>query len=269
MTNAPLMLNNNCKTPDMKIRRCICLLLVSLFVCCRVHAQAPRFRVLVLAENGGHHVAFSEAAKVWLNKLAADSSFAIDYIQNPNSIDSNSLQQYQLIVQLDYPPYGWPAAAEAAFIDYIEKGKGGWVGLHHASLLGEFDGFPLWQWFYRFMGSIRFTNYIADFASATVNLEDSTHPALKGVPRSFTIAQDEWYTYDASPRPNVQVLASVDEASYQPKSGITMGDHPVVWTNPHYPARNIYIFMGHSPNLFQNTAWVTLFRNALFWAAGK
>ena len=42
----------------------------------------PRFRVLALAENGGHHIAYSKAAKVLLNKLAADSNFAIDYIDN-------------------------------------------------------------------------------------------------------------------------------------------------------------------------------------------
>lgn len=36
-----------------------------------------------------------------------------------------------------------------------------------------------------------------------------------------------------------------------------------------YPARNIYIFMGHSPDLFGNPAYTTLFRNAIFWAAEK
>ena len=34
----------------------------------------------------------------------------------------------------------------------------------------------------------------------------------------------EWYTYDKSPRPNVRVLASVDEATYTPASDIKMGD---------------------------------------------
>jgi len=46
-----------------------------------------------------------------------------------------------------------------------------------------------------------------------------------------------------------------------------MGDHPVIWTNEHYKARNIYIFMGHHPDLFQNPAFATIFRNSVFWAA--
>jgi hypothetical protein len=48
-----------------------------------------------------------------------------------------------------------------------------------------------------------------------------------------------------------------------------MGDHPVVWTNPHVKARNIYIFMGHHPNLFDNPSYTTLVRNAIFWAASR
>jgi type 1 glutamine amidotransferase len=46
-----------------------------------------------------------------------------------------------------------------------------------------------------------------------------------------------------------------------------MGDHPVVWTNEHYKARNVYIFMGHHPELFQNSSFTTLVTNSVFWAA--
>jgi type 1 glutamine amidotransferase len=48
-----------------------------------------------------------------------------------------------------------------------------------------------------------------------------------------------------------------------------MGDHPVVWINEHYKARNVYIFMGHAPELLDNQAYTQLFQNAVFRAAGK
>jgi type 1 glutamine amidotransferase len=48
-----------------------------------------------------------------------------------------------------------------------------------------------------------------------------------------------------------------------------MGDHPVIWTNERVAARNVYIFMGHGPDLFENKAFTTILRNAVFWAAGK
>jgi len=231
--------------------------------------NAPRFRVLVLAENGGHHLPFTRAAKPWLDQLAADSAFSIDYIENTDKIDSTFLSRYQLFLQLDYPPYGWNKKAVAAFEYYITTGKIGWVGLHHATLLGEFDGYPLWQWFADFMGGIRFTNYIPTFAAGKVNAEDTSHPCMKGVPPSFVIEKEEWYTYNKSPRPAVHVIASVDETTYSPASDIKMGDHPVVWTNQSIATRNLYIFMGHSPTLFNNTAYTTLFRNAIMWAAQK
>jgi len=34
-------------------------------------------------------------------------------------------------------------------------------------------------------------------------------------------------------------------------------------------ARNVYIFMGHGPDLLQNQAYSTLLRNAILWAASK
>lgn len=231
--------------------------------------KAPRFKVIALYENGGHHVEYSKVAKVWLDKLAADSNFTIDYIQNTDKIDDAFLANHQLFIQLDYAPYGWKEKAVAAFQKYIEEGRGGWIGFHHATLLGEFDGYPMWQWFSKFMGDTRYKNYIATFVKATVKVEDKTHPVMKDLSPSFTAEKEEFYTYEKSMRPNVHVLASVDESTYMPNSDVKMGDHPVVWTNFNYKARNVYIFMGHSPVLFESKDYKRLFSNAIFWAAGR
>jgi type 1 glutamine amidotransferase len=238
------------------------------FILTSVVAQ-PRFHALVLFENAGHHLEFTNAAQPWLNKLAADSNFTIDYIQKTDSINEAFLANYQLFIQLDFPPYGWTPAAMTAFKDYIEQGNGGWIGLHHATLLGEFDGYPMWSWFSDFMGGIKFSNYISTFAAAEVKVEDQNHPCMKNLLPQFTIKKEEWYTWDKSPRNKVHVLASVNESSYVPNSTIKMGDHPVVWTNEHFRARNIYIFMGHGPDLLKNKFYTTLLTNAIFWAAGK
>ncbi len=227
----------------------------------------PKFRVVALAEAGGIHRPFVDAAKVWLQKLSAEQNFVVDYIENTDKIDDDFLSHYQLFVQLNYPPYGWTPKAVAAFEKYIEEGRGGWIGFHHATLLGEFDGTKMWPWFSQFMGGIRFSDYIAKFATANVVVEDPSHPAMRDLPGSFVVDREEWYTYDKSPRPNVRVLARVDESTYSPDTKIKMGDHPVIWTNEHYKARNLYIFMGHHPELFQNPAFTRIFTNAIFWAA--
>lgn len=235
----------------------------------KLKENKPRFSVLAIAEPGGHHIAYSKRAMIWLDKLAIDSNFNIDYIQNTDKIDEQFLKKYTLIIQLDYPPYGWKEKAVKAFEAYINQGKGGWIGFHHATLLGNFDGFSIWPWFYDFMGKIKFKDYIPDFASGSVKVERIDHPVMKGVPENFIIEKEEWYTYDVSPRANVEVLASVDEKSYQPASTKLMGDHPVIWSNPKKKSRNMYIFMGHDPGLFNNKIYCTIFSNAIFWASKK
>lgn len=239
------------------------LTLVFLFAFSLAYSQHKR--ILVLAEHDKNHSPYVIAATKWLDSLAAANDLAVEYSETPKS----SLAGYDLIFQMNYPPYMWSDTAKAAFEKYIEEGRGGWVGVHHATLLGEFDGYAMWNWFSDFMGGIRFKDYIANFASGIVNVEKHKHPVMNGIPKKFTIAKDEWYTYDKSPRPNVTVLASVDESSYQPATDKKMGDHPVVWTNTKMKARNVYIFMGHDPVLFNDKVYKRLLTNALLWAAGK
>ncbi|MDP9082119.1 MAG: ThuA domain-containing protein [Bacteroidota bacterium] len=229
-------------------------------------AQGPRFRAIAIAEIGGGHAQFDVVAKVWLNKLAADSNFTIDYISDTKQINKDFLKQYQLFIQLDYPPYPWGKDAQDAFQDYMENGRGGWVGFHHPTLLGVFDGYPMWQWYSGFMGSIEFKLHIPGGTEAKLTVEDATHPAMKGIQPAF-ITKDEWYIYNKSPRANVHVLASIDEATYNPAKDVKMGDHPVIWTNEHVKAKNIYIAMGHFPELFDDSNFTTLVRNSIFWAA--
>lgn len=255
------------KKPAFILLSCL-LLSSSCFLLKTTTAGKPRFKVLAIAELGGGHAAFDAAAKVWLNKLAADSNFTINYISNTKMISRGFLRQYQLFIQLDYPPYPWENEARDAFEDYIDQGRGGWIGFHHPTLLGVFDGYPMWQWYSRFMGNIVFKANIPGGTSAMLNVEDQNNPVMKGIPASF-IVRDEWYIYNQSPRPNVHVLASIDESTYNPQKNVKMGDHPVIWTNEHVRSKNIYIAMGHFPELFKNTAYTTLLLNSIFWAVKK
>ena len=222
-------------------------------------------KVLVLTERGGQHGGFTDAGLKWLAAEGAKGNFSITEINNARNITEAYLSQFSLVIQLDFPPYTWPKEAEDAFVKYIEEGRGGWIGFHHATLLGEFDGYPMWQWFSDFMGGVRFKNYIAPLADGTLIVEDKQHPVMKDVPASFVVPDDEWYIYDKSPRPNVHVLANVDESSYTPASDIKMGDHPVVWVNENKKARNVYFQIGHSSKLYETEGFTTMFRNAINW----
>ena len=227
--------------------------------------------VLILYENGGWHKPFTDTTIAWLQEKGDAYGLSFTPITRMTEVDRVFLSRYDVILQLDYAPYNWPDAAFSAFEDYIENGHGGWVGFHHATLLGEFDGFPMWEWFSDFMGGIRYDNYLSGLSDARVEVEMPSHPVFRHVPSSFIIPDDEWYTYDRSPRldEDILVLAHVDESSYTRPAGIEMGDHPVIWTNTGKQARNLYIQFGHSPRLMDNAAFQQLLLNAILYTAGR
>ena len=227
--------------------------------------EAPR-KILVLAERGGDHEAFTQAALNWLETKQSGFRAEITVLESVKELSAGELEKYHLILQLNYPPFAWSDAARKDMETYIERGIGSYIGLHHASLLGDFEGYPLWKWFSNFLGGIRYKNYVAATTDGVVQTEDAQHPVMKGLPGTFVIPSDEWYIYDANPRQQVHVLAHVDECSYQVETDIKMGDHPVIWTIPNKPGRNLYLQFGHSEKLLSDANFVRLMENAIRWA---
>jgi type 1 glutamine amidotransferase len=229
----------------------------------------PKFNAIVLTERGGNHESFVTAALDWIKKYSEEENFEFIEINDPDTITKEFLNGYKLFIQLNYPPYMWTVESKTAFEDYIDNGKGAWIGFHHASLLGEFDGYPIWPWFSDFLGTIRFKNYVAKRADGEVHVENKRHPIFAKLPSHFNLPGEEWYTFDKNPREKVEVLATVDENSYKPATDVKMGDHPVVWTNPKKKAKNIYFLFGHHGGLFEVKEFKQLLGNSITWAVGK
>lgn len=226
--------------------------------------------ILVLTERGGQHGPFTDAALQWLADEGAENGYTITEINTAAPITKDFLERFDAIIQLDYPPFGWSEEGQKAFQEYIEEGKGGWIGFHHATLIGEFrEGYPIWEWFQRLLGGITYKNYIEELTDGTMIVEDPEHPVMQGVSPTVIIPDDEFYTYDISPRGNVHVLARVDEDTYTTPTDIKMGDHPVVWCNDEVKGRNLYIQMGHSPKLLDDPDFTRMFANAIDWVLDK
>ena len=250
----------------MKLKRLFLLLAAAMCLSFAAYGldSTPR-KVLVLAERGGLHEGFTATGLQWLEEQKERFNMELTVLNSATEIPAGELPKYQLVLQLNYPPYAWSEASQKDMQQYIDEGRGGYIGFHHASLLGEFDGYKMWGWFSDFLGKIRYKNYIAEKCSGRVWVEDREHPVMRDVPGSFVVDDDEWYTYESNPRPNVQVLARVDEDSYSIETNIKMGDHPVIWSNPTKKARNVYFQFGHSKLLFQNPAFIQMLENALHW----
>ncbi len=229
-------------------------------------ARAASFSAIVVATRAEDHAAMIAAARPFLEQLGAQYGFAITFTQDASQIKDTVLAGQKVLVQLQLAPFEMPPAQQGAFRRFIERG-GGWVGIHAAGLTGKqfLDAkTEYWKWFENFFGGVVYSPHPA-FQKATVVVEDRNHPAMKNLPPTFEIS-DEWYEYDRSPRPNVHVLAHVDEGTYTQTR--PMGDHPIIWASEKY-GRMIYIGIGHSPADWADRNYSTLIRDSILWAASK
>ena len=162
----------------------------------------------------------------------------------------------------DKPTY---ADRQKALLDFV-SGGGGLVGIHNATAtaLG-------WGEYNRMIGATHHGHAWHAHQEVPIKLDDPKHPvnaAFGG--KGFSI-RDDIYTF-TSPysRENVRVLLSVDAA----KAPASMtaerpdGDYPVSWVKTHGKGRVFYTSLGHSPETFQNAAFLRHLADGVHFAMG-
>ena len=100
------------------------------------------------------------------------------------------------------------------------------------------------------------------FGEFEVNVDLPDHPVMKGVPATFKITDELYYSKFEEQGTPVQVLATA-------KNTTTGKTFPSVWIVKHPKARIVAIALGHDGKAHDLPAYKTLLRNALTWAAGK
>lgn len=102
-------------------------------------------------------------------------------------------------------------------------------------------------------------------------VEDKAHPAAYGLPSEWRMTE-EWYSFDRSVRGKARVIASLDEGSYNPGEGfgrkLSMGDHPIAWSQCVGSGRSFYTAIGHRPESYVQPESVKLLEQGILWAAG-
>jgi len=227
--------------------------------------KRPTFKALVVLSKAKDHVRWKEASVPFLEKMATENNFEVTITDDTSLINKENLARYKVFVQFHLASFDMSYSQQAALQDFIEAGNG-WVGIHGGGLTGSIfksEKRKYWQWFEDFIGA-GYSPHPA-FQNGTLVVEDKSHPVMKGLPGKFEV-KDEWYEFDRNPRPNVRVLATADESTYQQKK--PMGDHPMIWSNGKY-RRMIYIAIGHDPALCGDANFQMLVRNAILWAGEK
>ena len=101
---------------------------------------------------------------------------------------------------------------------------------------------------------------------ASIHREDANHPSTVSLP-DLWVRTDEWYNFQTNPRdrPDIHVLASLDEASYT--SG-TMGDHPIAWYHSYAGGRAWYTAGGHTSESYSEPLFLAHLLGGIEYAAG-
>lgn len=225
----------------------------------RTSDTAPRFSVLVFSKTdtaGYRHASIPDGIQAF-QSLGRDHYFDVDATEDATVFTSDSLQAYDAVVFLSTSGDVLDGAQQAAFERYIRAG-GGFMGVHGAAAT-EYE----WSWYGGLVGAF-FDDHPA-VQEATVHVANAAHPSTLHLPKQWA-RTDEWYNFRTDPSDSVEVLLTLDEATYD---GGTMGPgHPVAWMREYDGGRTFYTALGHTEESFQEPLFRRHLLKGLEWAAG-
>jgi type 1 glutamine amidotransferase len=207
------------------------------------------------------------ASDIALVDIAEAEGWSYFVTENAAVFNPEQLKRFQVVVWNNTSGDLLTEEQRAAFKSYVEGG-GGFVGVHGAGGDPKYE----WKWYVDTLIGAQFVGHPMgpQFQQATVKVEVADDPAMKKLPASWSRV-DEWYSFAASPRGKVEVLASLDEGTYSPKSpdrDLKMGDHPIIWKHCVGKGRVFYSALGHSASAYAEPMYLEVLRGAIAWAAG-
>jgi len=240
---------------------CLVFLVIASVTFLQTGAQKSSSRFKVIAfyteRNDLAHISFVHEANKWFPKMATQYNFVYDSTNDWSKLNTDFLSQYQVVLFLDTRPD--VPEQRAAFKKYMDNG-GAWMGFHFAGFALTPSEFPQnWDWYHNeFIGAGQYVSNTWRPTSAILRVEDSKHPAMKGLPTTFKSAPNEWYKWEKDIRnnPDIRILLSIDSTSFPLGTGPKQyeiwhsGYYPVAWTNKKY--RMIYTNMGHNDIDYEN-----------------
>lgn len=222
-------------------------------------APAPSaFAVLVFSKTAGFRHDSIGAGIAAIRQLGGQLGFSVDATEDAAKFSDASLAGYRAVVFLSTTGDVLNDEQQLAFERYIRSG-GGFVGVHSAA-----DTEYEWPFYGALLGA--YFGGHPDIQTATVQIVDRANPTTSALPALWT-RRDEWYNFQKNPRPDVDVLATLDERTY---SGGTMGaDHPIIWSHQYEGGRAWYTAGGHTSESFSEPLFVSHLGKGILWAAGR
>ena len=224
----------------------------------RPAADGKQPRVLVFSRTKGfRHGSIPTGIKA-MHGIGKEHGFRVEATEDPTWFKPDRLATFDGVVFLNTTGDVLDDDQQKAFEAFI-RGGGGYVGIHSAADT-EYD----WPWYGRLVGAYFKTH--PRIQPATINVENRTFPATKFLPEKWQ-RTDEWYVYRENPRPNVKVLLSLDESTFE--GGGMNGDHPIAWYQEYDGGRAFYTGGGHTNESFGEPMFRRHLGEAVMWSTGR
>ncbi|HZR58854.1 MAG TPA: ThuA domain-containing protein [Terriglobales bacterium] len=246
----------------------LCAVLLSVCPAMSAWAATIPLKVLIFSKTAAYRHASIPAGISAIEELGALRGWDVDATEDASQFNDSNLERYDVVVWLNTSGNILDSQQKEAYERFQQSHKGT-VAIHEAGTDTERDN---WPW-YRKMASVLLSDH-PEIQKATVLLQDQAHPASFTLPLQWEHV-DEWYSFVSDPRldPDVHVLASVDERTYDPGE-LAMGkgptDHPLTWYKHYDGGRYFYTALGHTYEDYRSDRYFrALLTGAIEWAAGR
>lgn len=220
--------------------------------------SSPRRTILVFSKTAGFRHDSIPAAQDAVRGIAKERGWGVLITEDASWFKPKRLEAFHTVVFLLTTGDALDDAQQKAMEGFIRRG-GGYVGVHAAADT-EYD----WAWYGTLVGAY-FASHPA-VQEATINIEDTKHPSTSFLPNPWK-RRDEWYDFKVNPRPNVRVLATLDETTY--KDGKMGKDHPITWCQEFGGGRSWYTGLGHTIESYSEPLFLRMLGEGIEWASQK
>ncbi|MFV9551368.1 ThuA domain-containing protein [Algibacter sp. PT7-4] len=194
----------------------------------------------------------------FLSELANKNKWKIKFSEDSNDFYKENLNQYNVLVFLNTSGDIFDKKQKEALQDYMANGNG-FIGIHAAS-----DTEKEWPWFTEMIGATFKSHPKVQNATLIIDKSNS-HPAINHL-NEKEVFKDEWYNFLNPVAKHVNVLASLDESSYQGKK-MNTNNHPITWYHYYDGGRVFYTGLGHTKEVYSDSRFKKMIYGAILWAS--
>jgi type 1 glutamine amidotransferase len=225
-----------------------------------VDLQEDKPHILVFSKTEGHRHKSIPAGIKFMTDLAQKNNWNISFSEDSYDFTDDNLKQFDVLVFLNTSGDLFNESQKKALKTYMANSNS-FVGVHSASNT-EME----WSWFTKMIGAT-FRDH-PKVQNATLHINKSIeHTAINHL-KETEVFRDEWYNYIKPVSKDVNVLASLDENSYQGKK-MNTDNHPITWYHHYDGGRVFYTGMGHTDEIYKDTRFQKLIQGAIVWAIGS